>query len=194
MDNMAFSPKTQREARKASGGDCCICHRRIVQTCHHIIPSSEGGDDSIENCAPMCGSCHAFIHNGGLSRTQVQETRDGWYELIKHMKSKEAIEIDMEISDKIMNSDTDSKIDTMYNLMHDFKKILESPEPNPDELRDSYGHASTALNAVGTSMVGTITMVAGKGSTLLCPNCLTYVEPIRQEGNFFCPTCQNKII
>lgn len=43
---------------------CCICHRFCgvkIET-DHILPSSEGGNDNIENAIPVCFECHAEIH------------------------------------------------------------------------------------------------------------------------------------
>jgi HNH endonuclease len=43
---------------------CCICNRFCLTKIEtdHIIPLSEGGDDSIENALPVCFDCHAEIH------------------------------------------------------------------------------------------------------------------------------------
>jgi len=44
---------------------CCICQRFCgvkIET-DHIIPKSDGGDDSIENLIPVCFECHAEIHS-----------------------------------------------------------------------------------------------------------------------------------
>lgn len=52
-----------REALVQSGRCCCICHRFCGTKIelHHIIPIEQGGDDSIENCIPVCFDCHADI-------------------------------------------------------------------------------------------------------------------------------------
>jgi HNH endonuclease len=33
---------------------------------HHIVPLSEGGDDTLENAAALCPSCHRELHHGKL--------------------------------------------------------------------------------------------------------------------------------
>lgn len=30
---------------------------------HHILPRSRGGEDTIDNCAPVCHCCHRRIHD-----------------------------------------------------------------------------------------------------------------------------------
>jgi 5-methylcytosine-specific restriction endonuclease McrA len=33
---------------------------------HHVVPLSEGGDDTLENAAALCPSCHRELHYGKL--------------------------------------------------------------------------------------------------------------------------------
>ena len=43
---------------------CCICHRYCgvkIET-DHMLPLSEGGNDSIDNAIAVCFECHAEIH------------------------------------------------------------------------------------------------------------------------------------
>jgi hypothetical protein len=55
--------------------------------CHHIVPQSKGGDDSYENCIPLCFDCHAEVghysddHPKGtkFSSAEVRGCRDHWY-------------------------------------------------------------------------------------------------------------------
>lgn len=60
---MAFTEIAAREALVRSGRCCCICHRFCGTKIelHHITPIEQGGDDSFENCIPLCFDCHADI-------------------------------------------------------------------------------------------------------------------------------------
>lgn len=86
---MAFTDIVVREALVRSGRCCCICHRFCGTKIelHHIIPVEQGGDDSAENCIPVCFDCHADIghyndkHPRGrkYSFGELREHRDHWF-------------------------------------------------------------------------------------------------------------------
>jgi hypothetical protein len=62
---MAFPPKKVAELLARCHRRCCICHRFCgvkIET-DHIVPKSQGPDDSIENAIPVCFECHAEIHS-----------------------------------------------------------------------------------------------------------------------------------
>lgn len=61
---MGFNRKEASQLLAACHRRCCICHRfcGIKIELDHIIPSAEGGDDSIDNAIPVCFECHAEIH------------------------------------------------------------------------------------------------------------------------------------
>jgi hypothetical protein len=54
--------------------------------CHHIIPQAKGGEDSFENCIPLCFDCHAEVghysddHPKGTKFTpdELRGHRDAW--------------------------------------------------------------------------------------------------------------------
>lgn len=39
-------------------GKCLLCGKRKIEYCHHIIPKSKGGSDTIGNRAGLCRECH----------------------------------------------------------------------------------------------------------------------------------------
>ncbi|MBI5001271.1 MAG: HNH endonuclease [Euryarchaeota archaeon] len=87
-DTMTFSDRTRETARRKSKNTCCICHKAKVQRFHHIHPRSGGIDDKLSNCAPICGTCHIFIHEwGGLNPDMVIANRDTWYNFVKFIES-----------------------------------------------------------------------------------------------------------
>src|SRR5438093_10309242 len=73
----------------ACGRCCCICHRfcGVKMELHHIRTRSDGGEDTFENCIPLCFDCHAdqksydFQHPKGNKYTEVElrAHRDAWY-------------------------------------------------------------------------------------------------------------------
>jgi HNH endonuclease len=60
---MPFSAKVQEDAMVACNRHCCLCHRlkHTKMQCHHITPQSDGGDDTFENCIPLCLECHGEV-------------------------------------------------------------------------------------------------------------------------------------
>lgn len=65
---------------------CAICHWEIPQDfsvatyspqhgCefHHIIPVSEGGENTEKNLILLCPNCHKLAHSGVLSRQELQK-------------------------------------------------------------------------------------------------------------------------
>jgi hypothetical protein len=78
-----------REVLVRSGRCCCLCHKFCGTKIelHHIIPVEQSGDDSLENCIPVCFDCHADIghyndkHPRGrkYSPGELRQHRDDWF-------------------------------------------------------------------------------------------------------------------
>lgn len=90
---MSFSEKVQVEALVACGRCCCICHKFCGTkiNLHHIVQKADGGDDSFENCIPLCLDCHEDMgkadpkHVTGKHYTERELImhRDNWYSRVK---------------------------------------------------------------------------------------------------------------
>lgn len=68
-----------------------------TQVCHHIIPSSEGGPDTVDNRSLLCGNCHNAVHRFYLPTDRIgkKRTRDGkWRRVVKF---EEGIELHQDI-------------------------------------------------------------------------------------------------
>lgn len=86
---MSFSGKIRDDALVACGRHCCLCHRfrGLKIELHHIVQQSEGGEDTFENCIPLCFDCHGdmrsydSVHPKGTKYTQseLRIHRDRWY-------------------------------------------------------------------------------------------------------------------
>jgi len=86
---MSFSEKVQAEALVACGRCCCICHKFCGTkiALHHIKQKAYGGDDSFENCIPLCLDCHEDMgkadpkHVTGKHYTERELImhRNNWY-------------------------------------------------------------------------------------------------------------------
>lgn len=60
---MGFSSSVADEVLVRCGRHCCLCGIFAGQKIelHHIKQVAEGGDDSVENCIPLCLNCHAEV-------------------------------------------------------------------------------------------------------------------------------------
>lgn len=86
---MGFSEKVQADALVACGRCCCICHKFCGTkiALHHIKQKAYGGDDSFDNCIPLCLDCHEDMgkadphHVTGKHYTEkeLRMHRDKWY-------------------------------------------------------------------------------------------------------------------
>lgn len=94
---MSFSREIVEDALVACGRSCCICHKFCgvrIET-HHLKPKHQGGDDSFENCIPLCFDCHAEVehynsnHPRGrkFSEGELRKHRDNWYSMVRELNT-----------------------------------------------------------------------------------------------------------
>jgi|SRR5947209_10210539 len=89
---MAFPSDVKEKALIACARHCCICHRfvGIKIELHHILHKSEGGQDTFDNCIPLCFDCHGDMrsydhkHPKGTKYTknELVQHRDSWYKKV----------------------------------------------------------------------------------------------------------------
>lgn len=90
---MSFPDEVATEALVLCGRACCICHKFCGTKIelHHIKQKAYGGDDTLDNCIPVCFDCHADMgkadpkHPKGkrYSEEELKHHRDNWYEKVK---------------------------------------------------------------------------------------------------------------
>src|SRR5579864_6619320 len=94
---MSFPPAVKERAMLACERHCCICRepKWTKIECHHIVPEGGSGDNTFENCIPLCFDCHAEVggynpkHPRGTkySAEELRQIRDLWYEEIKNRRT-----------------------------------------------------------------------------------------------------------
>ena len=94
---MSFPQQVADAALVACGRCCCICHKFCGTKIelHHIKQVAFGGEDTFDNCIPLCFDCHADMgkadpkHNKGKRYTEdeLRQHRDKWY-LAKEKQEK----------------------------------------------------------------------------------------------------------
>lgn len=90
---MGFSKKVTEDALVLSGRCCCLCHKfcGTKMELHHIKQKKDGGEDTLNNCLPLCFDCHADVmqynpnHPKGKRYTlaELMRHRDEWYKKIE---------------------------------------------------------------------------------------------------------------
>ncbi len=73
MDRPSISMEIQRKVKVEAGHRCAIptC-KQIPVELHHIVPQSQGGEDTFENLIVLCPNCHARVHKGEIDRKSVK--------------------------------------------------------------------------------------------------------------------------
>lgn len=90
---MGFRQPVSEDALIACGRSCSICHKFCGPKIelHHIKQAADGGEDSFDNCIPLCLDCHAEVnaynprHPKGkkYGQKELHRHRDNWYEKVK---------------------------------------------------------------------------------------------------------------
>lgn len=91
-DIVAFPQSVADRALVACGRRCCICHDfcGTKMELHHIHQHADGGEDTFENCIPLCFNCHAEMgkvdphhpKGKGYSQNELRMHRDNWYNTV----------------------------------------------------------------------------------------------------------------
>lgn len=112
---MAFSKNTQDTVLIKCKRHCCLCGRNVGINIelHHIKQKADGGDDSEDNCIPLCFDCHASVksynkhHPKGhkYSENEIKQRRDNFYQDISTKITTMLLnEDDQKKSKKVMNN------------------------------------------------------------------------------------------
>lgn len=90
---MSFPENVANEALVRSERCCCICHKfcGVKIELHHIVQKADGGEDTLENCIPLCFDCHSDMgkadpkHPKGkhYSEKELRMHRDNWYKKVE---------------------------------------------------------------------------------------------------------------
>lgn len=86
---MAFPESVKLEAKRLANFKCVVCQGAWVEV-HHIEPQVEGGADTLDNAAPLCGSCHLKFGDNPRLRKQLREMRDHWWERCREQAERVA--------------------------------------------------------------------------------------------------------
>lgn len=62
-ERMGFPTSVADEVLVRCGRHCCLCGKYVGQKIelHHIKQVADGGEDTVDNCIPLCFDCHAEV-------------------------------------------------------------------------------------------------------------------------------------
>lgn len=131
---MGFANSVSELALLSCGRHCSLCHKFCGTKIelHHIRQRVDNGDDTFDNCIPLCFDCHAEVqaynpkHPKGkkFTENELKKHRDQWY---SKMNNK---------SDIVTNNQLELKV---INLEENVSLILEKIEQN---LKETYTEIS----------------------------------------------------
>lgn len=146
---MGFPISVAEEVLVRCGRHCCLCGKYAGQKIelHHIKQAADGGDDSADNCIPLCFDCHAEVkaynnrHPKGRKFTEkeLKGHRDKCYARYS-----------------INSNGNEDK----YNFDNKHKKIFQ---PGTHNLLAQWGYSE--LNKACPLFPGNIVLVAGYAGT-----------------------------
>lgn len=100
---------------------CCLCgqYAGTYMELHHIRQKADGGDDTEENCMPLCFNCHAEVksynphHPKGLkyNEQELKERRNQVYQFVKN---------------KVICNYSNDDIDKAKKLLNNYYKQIEA--------------------------------------------------------------------
>lgn len=145
---MAFSEKLKEGVKKKAFFRCVICQQPFVEV-HHIRPQSEGGDDTIENAAPLCARCHDLYGGNPEKRKQIRQMRDNWYEVVDKMMHSSLEDFTPVISDPNWENGLKNKKVAIYHVVFEnenfamaarmlYQLVYMAQQNNPNQPRVLY--------------------------------------------------------
>ena len=122
---VGFPKDVKDRAAVACNRSCCICHqfKGLKLEFHHIKQKADGGDDTFENCIPLCFDCHGDM--GGVnprhpkgnsySENELRMHRDAWYGKCSNSADEPVCEDDRKLFEKIKRCFSGRVGETLYN-------------------------------------------------------------------------------
>lgn len=187
---MCFPEKIRKKVMEKAGYCCCVCHNTSASLeVHHIMPKEKGGDDSIENAAPLCPNCHSDFGDNVKKRTRIKQMRDWWYKMTAQMYENKISSPEQlcEIHDLLQYVDV--KQDSILKKQDKHDTDLESLKTQLKAISNNTIDNMTTLNWDATTfgVMGTaVSSIQGfRSGDIPCPKCRLMVD-VRHD---FCPRC-----
>ena len=179
---MAFSETIKSEVKQKAAFRCCRCHEIGIEV-HHIIERSRGGNDDIENAAPLCPNCHTNFGANPEKTKEVRQMRDWWYEVVSE-KYSEGSEKWEKINNILveMQKGSDKRMD-------EFKEELKKIQDNVKDIKKI--NASKAIQHNTNELITATTLGDNVHANFNCKKCGTSIGLL--IGTDYCPNCKTPI-
>jgi hypothetical protein len=145
---MGFSDKVKHEIFVLSARHCCACYepKGLNIEVHHIIPRSQGGEDTLENAIALCFDCHADAghyfagHPKGskLNPEELKKHKEKWFKIVSEHRINEPQNASVELF--VANKDFQGSFEptfvkeiTTYLDRNMYKKMNELLGKNNDD-------------------------------------------------------------
>jgi hypothetical protein len=171
---MVFSEALKLNVKKKSHFSCCLCHALGIEV-HHIVPEADGGEDSEDNAAPLCPSCHETYGANPQKRKFICEAREFWYEICAKRYATDPDRLD-EISEKFKHAVTKADLDDAISRIIQLMRTEAAKEDRPVRAR-----------AEEVARLGSM-IAPGVGVNRHCKRCGTRIGLIVGDQGL-CPTC-----
>lgn len=155
---VAFSEKIKLEAKRKSAFRCVVCIKPFVEV-HHILPQECGGDDTIDNAAPLCASCHDLFGGNPNKRKQIRQMRDFWFDNVKSIVNNDGILNEINENIYFLNELKENKVALYHVVFEDegfnnaaqaiFSIIKLAQQSNPSMKRVLYLDIDGHKNSMG---------------------------------------------
>lgn len=171
---MAFSEALKLAVKRRSHFCCCLCHSLGVEV-HHITPQADGADDTEDNAAPLCPSCHETYGANPQKRKFIREAREFWYEVCAKRYATDPDRLD-QISEKLKHAVTKADLDDAISRITQLMQSEAAKEERPVKDR-----------AQEVARLGSM-IAPGVGVNRHCKNCGTTIGLfVGDQGR--CPSC-----
>ena len=131
---MGFPIEIKEQALIACKRHCVLCEMSKGKKieCHHIIPKASGGEDSFDNCIPLCFDCHEEIgsynskHPKGNKYTvnELKVRRNNFYNRVANGEFPQNQTVNT-YSSNPLDKQLFEKIQTMFNEPNLYYYLVE---------------------------------------------------------------------
>ncbi len=139
---MSFPADVKERALIACARRCCLCeeHKALKIELHHIVQKSEGGQDTFDNCIPLCFDCHADMrsidhkHPKGTkyTPTELKARRDNWYRRVASGESTAPTSADFALSRAEIPSEQSADVPLYDAFWRAYLRTWDKPPHDPN--------------------------------------------------------------